>query len=182
MTVHGELKMYHEDRRIKDPELIRGILDQNMVCTLAMHDEPFPYVVPMNYGYDWEEKLIFYLHMAPRGHRRELLLANPNVAINIWKDVNRWGYEAYRGEKYDYRSVTVFGRAEILEPQKENPEILKALNCISVQGGRPAFKKFPEPCCRDLAIIKVTAKEITAKSLYPIKELKEVLMPPAQAK
>ena len=52
-TDHKQIQMNHENRRITNPEIIKAILDKNIVCVVAMQDEPYPYVVPMNYGYVW---------------------------------------------------------------------------------------------------------------------------------
>lgn len=91
MTGHRKLQMNHEDRRITEPEYIRVILDKNNVCTVAMQDEPYPYVVPMNYGYVWEEELVLYMHMADRGHRLDQLGRDPHVTCNVHLFLDRFG-------------------------------------------------------------------------------------------
>ena len=65
--------MHREKVRISDKEMLYAILDREESCSVALHDEPYPYVVPMNYGYTWDDKLIFYFHMAIEGHRIELI-------------------------------------------------------------------------------------------------------------
>ena len=64
MTDHNTMTMKHANRQVRDKELIKAMLDQCPVCTLAMHDEPYPYEVPLNFGYEWEDKLVIYMHMA----------------------------------------------------------------------------------------------------------------------
>ena len=71
MTDHTNLKMHREKVRVSDKKMLCAILDMQETCCVALHDEPYPYIVPMNFGYEWEDQLIFYFHMAIEGHRIE---------------------------------------------------------------------------------------------------------------
>lgn len=177
MTDHRKLQMNHEDRRITEPEYIRVILDKNNVCTVAMQDEPYPYVVPMNYGYVWEEELVLYMHMADRGHRLDLLGKDPHVTCNIHLFLDRFGKKRYRNEGHDYRSVTVFGKAEVITG-KDPVELLKGLNALRRNAGHPPLSRVPKK--NNLLVMRVTAEMITAKAQYPIREAAEVEMPPLE--
>ena len=175
MTDHNNLKMAHEERRIKEPELIRAVLDMTNVCAVALHDEPYPYVVPMNYGYVWEEDgLTLYMHMGVQGHRIDLIRENPHVTCNIQVFLDRWGTKKYRGEGHDYRSVTVYGKAEILTAE-DPKEFIKALNALCAATGRPRVTKAPKS--KSLYMMRVKADVVTAKSQYEITKPEEVAMP-----
>ena len=165
MTDHTQLSMAHEDRRITDPSLIRAILDSTYVCTLCLHDGPYPYPVPMNFGYTWDEQLTLYLHMAAKGHRLELIRQDPRVACNIYSFLDRRGHKSYRGETHDYRSVTVFGRAQVI-PRADEAASLAGMNVMVRHSGRPALRKMP--ATDNLLILKVTPEIITAKAQYPL--------------
>ena len=41
MTRHSDITMYHEDRRITDPAVIRSILGMTEVAAVAIHRESF---------------------------------------------------------------------------------------------------------------------------------------------
>lgn len=167
--------MNHEDRRVTDPEFIKAILDKNIVCVVALQDEPYPYVVPMNYGYTWEEKLVLYMHMADKGHRLKRLEKDPHVSCNINMFLDRHGKKRYRNEGHDYRSVTVFGKAEIVTA-KEPEEFLKGLNALRRNAGHPRLRRAPNSS--NLLVMKVTADVVTAKAQYPVRDIGEVEMPP----
>ena len=47
--------MRRTDRQVADEAGIRAILDRCQVCRLALWDEEGPYIVPMSYGYRWDE-------------------------------------------------------------------------------------------------------------------------------
>lgn len=175
MTDHRQMRMNHEDRRITDPEIIKAVMNENIVCTVAIQDEPYPYIVPMNYGYVWDEKLVLYMHMAGKGHRLDLLAKNPFVSCNINMFLDRFGKKRYRNEGHDYRSVTVFGRAEIVSSE-EPEEFLKGLNALRKNAGHTPLRK--APANKKLLVLKVTADVITAKAQYPIKDIEEAAMPP----
>ncbi len=175
MTDHNNLKMMHEERRIQDPMLISAVLGMTNVCTVALHDEPYPYVVPMNYGYIWEgDSLTLYLHMGVQGHRVNLIEDNPHVACNIQVFLDRFGTKKYRGEGHDYRSVTVYGKAEILKPE-EPEEFIKALRALCASTGRPSPSKAPKS--KNLHMMRIKADIVTAKSQYEITKPEEVVMP-----
>lgn len=52
--------MRQSKRQVTDKATICAMLDAIDTIHVAMHDEPFPYVVPLNFGYDWKDKLVFY--------------------------------------------------------------------------------------------------------------------------
>lgn len=175
MTDHRQIQMSHEDRRITEPDYIRAILEKNSVCVVAMQDEPYPYLVPMNYGFVWEENLTLYMHMSDRGHRLDLIRKNPHVSCNIHLFLDRFGKKRYRNEGHDYRSVTVFGRADVIT--KEDPkEFLKGLNALCRNTKRTQLRNVPKN--DNLLVMRVTAETITAKAQYPVRSLAEVEMPP----
>lgn len=176
MTNHNELTMHHEARRIHDKSIISAILSQCSVATVCLHDEPYPYAVAMNYGFEWEEKAVFYFHMAVEGHRLELLKKNPCVALNIHTFLDRRGYAAYRNENHDYRSVHVFGTAEIITGDQEK-EFLHGMNVFLGNTGRPPMKRVTADLKKSMYIMKVTAESITAKAQYPIESIAEAVMP-----
>lgn len=174
MGDHTVLKMRKAERQVKDKELIQCMLDLCPVCTLAMHDEPYPYEVPLNFGYVWDEKLTIYLHMASEGYKISLLRQNPYVACNAYAFVDRSNCEKYRGEHQDYRSVTAFGKAQIITA-KQPEEFLEGLNALQKHYHRSPLQKAPET--DKLLIIKLEADVVTAKAMYPIKDVTEVAMP-----
>ena len=45
--------MRRKDREITDRAMISGMLDMMEVLHIAVKNEPFPYIVPVNFGYEW---------------------------------------------------------------------------------------------------------------------------------
>ena len=72
-------EMRRKDREVTELETVKEIIRQCDVLRLGLADGDYPYIVPMNFG--WEEKegrLYFYLHGAAEGRKAELL--RPRIA------------------------------------------------------------------------------------------------------
>ena len=72
-------EMRRKDREVTELETVKEIIRQCDVLRLGLADGDYPYIVPMNFG--WEEKggrLYFYLHGASEGRKAELL--RPRIA------------------------------------------------------------------------------------------------------
>lgn len=176
MTNHDKLIMHREKVRVSDKKMLSAILDMNNVACVALYDDPYPYIVPMNYGYEWDDKLVFYFHMAKDGHRINLINRNPNVSLNINSFLDRQGFQIYRKENHDYRSVTAYGTAEIISPVDE--EAYKhGFSILNLHNNRSAVKVIAPIMYDRLLVLKITAEIVTGKSQYPISTLEEVSIP-----
>ena len=181
MTDHSKLTMCHADRRVSDPKYLLEMLKLNEFCTVAFHDEPFPYVVPMNAGFEWNEgePLTAWLHMAVRGHRLDLIRQNPNCALNVSTWLDRVGHKRYRKEPHDYRSVTIFGKAEIISTDTPE-EYLHGLGVLAEQHGRAKPLRITDSLRESLLILKITACEVTGKAQYPLTSFEDIPIPPLE--
>ena len=177
MTDHKKLKMYKEKVSVRDEELIREILKRCRVAVVGIHDEPYPYCVPMNYGFEWEDQLIFYFHMATDGHRIRLLKRDNRVSMAIYEFLDRHGYKRVHNEPHDYRSVMAYGRAEIICPEQEE-EYLHGMNVLLAGQRWPLITRITPDMKNRMLILKITADIVTGKAQYPVSSLDEVPIPP----
>lgn len=66
--------MRRKDREITDFDEMMKIIDRCDVCRLAISDEDFPYIVPMNFGTEVKDGTLYlYFHCAQQGKKIELL-------------------------------------------------------------------------------------------------------------
>lgn len=73
-----------KDRAIIDIKQINEVLQTAKIVHLEMIDHNRPYVILLNYGYEWqEEQLILYIHGAMSGRKIEVLKQNPHVFVEI---------------------------------------------------------------------------------------------------
>ena len=71
--------MRRKDREITDFDEIMKIIAKCDTCRLALFDEEFPYIVPLNFGTDVENgELYLYFHGANVGTKLDLRVSGGN--------------------------------------------------------------------------------------------------------
>ena len=75
-------------REIKDPDLLRNIIESCDVVRLGLSDSGGMFIVPVNFGYDLESdgsglRLTLYIHGAKEGRKAEAFAADSAVAIEM---------------------------------------------------------------------------------------------------
>ena len=153
--------MRRKDREVTDPKEIEAILEEAKILHLGINDEGCPYVVPLHYGYDFEEgKLTLYMHCAKEGHKLDLIRKDPRVCAQIDCRVE----EVSGGDipcKYGSRFASVIGRgtAEIVEGEEK---IKGLMILMKHQTGRD-FEFSPEMAA-GVKVVRVSIAELSAKA------------------
>ena len=76
--------MRRNDKAVKDIDVIKNIISKCQVVRVAMCKDDVPYLVPLNYGYEFKDgELILYCHCTNKGKKLDILDENPNVFIEI---------------------------------------------------------------------------------------------------
>lgn len=84
-------EMRRKDRRVTDEALIDSILKECGVVRIGLYDEDRIYVVPVNYGYTYEDgRLSIYFHGGRSGHRLDCICRNPKAGFVI--DTGKWSF------------------------------------------------------------------------------------------
>jgi len=101
-----------KDKQVKNPEEIEAIIKRASVLRIALHDDPFPYLVPVNFGYDDGQ---LYFHSASEGKKIDLIRKNNRVCFETEAE-----FGLIRGDvpchwSARYASVIGFGRAYLIE-------------------------------------------------------------------
>ena len=74
--------MRRSDREITDLNKIISIINDCKVIHLAMLDDGEPYLLPLNFGYTYEDGAFsFFCHSAREGRKLDILRKNPTVAF-----------------------------------------------------------------------------------------------------
>lgn len=152
--------MTRRERQVTDANEIEKILEKSKVLHLGMVDGDEPYVVPMNYGYDFTDgNLTIYLHGANRGRKLDLIRENPKVFYEMECDI-----EPFEGEvacKYGITYASIMGRgtAEIIDDVEEKKRALSLI--MKAQTGKDF--SFEDKMTTIVSIIKITTVEYTAK-------------------
>ena len=76
--------MRRSDREITDFDDIIEIIKKCDVCRLALYDEEYPYILPLNFGMQVEEgNIVLYFHGANEGKKYELIEKNNKVSFEM---------------------------------------------------------------------------------------------------
>ena len=74
--------MRRKDREITDFDEMMKIIAKCDTCRLALFDDEFPYIVPLNFATDVEEgQLYLYFHSAKVGTKLDLIRKNNKVTF-----------------------------------------------------------------------------------------------------
>ena len=121
------------EREVKDCELIKAILDMCDVLNIAFFDDEYPYNLPVNFGYEFGQDLVFYCHHARDGYKNRLVENNPKVCVLTHRFIDH-AYNSYDQSNHDYRSVMAFGEISFIDPHSD--EYLKAWQVLCSCNGR----------------------------------------------
>ena len=148
------------EREVTDINEIKEILDKSMIVHIGMVDGDEPYVVPMNYGYTLEDgELCIYLHGATLGRKLDIIKKNPKVFFEMECDVEPFEGKVACQYGTTYASVMGRGTAEVLTDVDEKIDGLTKF--MKTQTGKDFT--FDEKMVSIVSVIKITAKEFTAK-------------------
>lgn len=159
--------MRRKDREVTNIDEIKQILKDSHVIHSGFRTVDYPYVVPTNFGYEFDDdnQLTLYIHGAPVGHKRELI-----------KQDGRMGFEIDDGGRlmvpkdpkqntpsFAYRSVMGYGDAELIEDSEIKKHALQVI--LSHETGQKLSEfEVPDKTIEYVGIIKITVKQITAKA------------------
>lgn len=152
-------------RQMLFPEECEKILGEETSGVLSViGDEGWPYAVPLSYV--WQDGTV-YFHCARNGHKLDAIRNDSRVSFCVvaQDQVIPEEYTTY------FRSVIVFGRAEILE---DPAEIRAAIEILAKK-----YHPSDEPSRRDelirreipaMAMVKITPEHITGKEAIELKK------------
>lgn len=109
--------MRREKREITDISALKEILDTCRVVRIGTLDEEGIYIVPVNYGYEWEEApgekpvLKLYIHSAKEGRKADAFARRQEVSFELDKEVG-----VIRGDyscSYSFAFQSIMGQGNI---------------------------------------------------------------------
>lgn len=152
--------MTRREQQVTDINEITEILEKSKVVHVGMIDGDEPYVVPMNYGYTFEDgKLTIYLHGARRGRKIDVLKANPKVFYEMCCDITPFEGEVACKYGITYASIMGRGMATLVEDVEEKKSALALL--MKTQTGKDF--EFEDKLTTVVSIIRIDTLEFTAK-------------------
>ena len=119
--------MRKADREIKSKDEIIEIIKRCDVCRLAFNNGEYPYIIPLNFGIEVDDKkIILYFHSALEGTKVDIMKREMKATFEMDTKYELQYYEEKGYCTMSYESVIGKGRIRIL-PEDEKMEALKKL-------------------------------------------------------
>ena len=153
--------MRRKDRELLDREGLESILRSADCCRLAFAVGDTPYIVTLNFGYEWEGPfLVLYFHGAREGRKLDMMRANPRVCFEL--DV---GHELATGPKpcdwgMKYASIVGYG---ILGQIDDEDERRGGLDCVMRHYGWSGEGGYAAGTLGSTAVLKLAVDEMSGK-------------------
>ena len=75
--------MRRKESEITNKNELMLILQEASTMRIAISTGKVPYIVPLNYGWEWNDSLYIYFHSAPEGRKITLLQSSPEIGVEI---------------------------------------------------------------------------------------------------
>ena len=165
MTNQYEIKKSNKVRQLKkkasyDKKIIHRILDSGLLAHVGFNQEDGPVVVPMLYG---RHKKEIYLHGARKARIIRLLEDTNRISLNVTLLDGIVLARSTFNSSMHYRSVTVFGKPELLENHKEKLSAMRVISENTAPGRWDEVRDSHINEVKMTGVIKVTIEEASAK-------------------
>lgn len=160
-------KMRTAGREVIDPVEIERFLLSNHIIRVGLYDEDegYPYIVPLNYGFEYDAedgKLIFYMHCAKTGRKLNLIQKNGCVCFEI---DSYWGLRQTElacqwGMNFD--SMIGHGKIFILLDE-DGVEKKHGLDAIMRQHGRYHELNYAQIPYQNTTVLRLEVEGFTVK-------------------
>lgn len=146
------------DRGFYDKETVYAILDKEFICQIAFVFEGYPVVIPTIYGRKDDS---LYFHGANVSRMLQTMEQGVPVSINVTRTNALVLARSAFHHSLNYESVTVFGKATLVQ---DDADKLEALKIISDQILEDRWSEVRLPSEKELNVTKVLTMTISEGS------------------
>jgi len=154
--------MKRKDKEIVDINEKINIIKKCKVCRIGLSENNIPYVIPLNYGYEYKNNLLtLYFHSALEGKKLDIIKNNNNACFEIDCDNKLIENENACNYGYAFKSIIGFGKITILENTEEK---IFGLNMIMKhQTEKDITYNFNEEQINKVCVFKLVLDEFSGK-------------------
>ena len=121
--------MRRSDREVNDFLEITDIIRRADTIRLGLHGDPYPYVVPLSFGFKtMNNKITFYFHGATEGLKHDLIRQNPYACVET--DILHRYAAIGANVTAEFESVIGFGKVERVTGEAPSHFLMIHLNII----------------------------------------------------
>lgn len=151
--------MRRSDREVTDFQEMIRIMEKCDVCRLALHQEDYPYILPLNFGLQVDGgRVELFFHGADEGTKYELIRRDNRAGFEMDCEHRLIADEEQGTCTMEYESVVGRGRIEIL-PEEEKQEALEIL----MRHYHPEPIPLNRAVMPQTAVFKLVVEEMTGK-------------------
>lgn len=151
--------MRRSDREITDIDDMIRVMERCDVCRLALNDEHYPYILPLNFGMQViNGQIILYFHGATEGKKYDLFRQDNRASFEMDCAHKLVTDEETGNCTMEYESVIGHGRIEIV-PEEEKYEAL----CILMAHYHKEDFPFNQAVIPRTMVFKLTVEQMTGK-------------------
>jgi nitroimidazol reductase NimA-like FMN-containing flavoprotein (pyridoxamine 5'-phosphate oxidase superfamily) len=158
---------YIKNVRRKDKEITNindklSIIKKCKVCRIGLSENNKPYIVPLNYGYDFENNtLTLFFHSANEGRKMDIIKNNNNACFEVDCDTKLIEAEKVCKYSYLYKSIVGFGNIILIEDINDKTDALNKI--VKHQTERETNYTFSFEEIKNITIYKMVVEEFTGK-------------------
>jgi nitroimidazol reductase NimA-like FMN-containing flavoprotein (pyridoxamine 5'-phosphate oxidase superfamily) len=149
-----------KDKKVSEMSEILKIMSKCDVCSLALFDKEYPYIIPLNFGYSHiDGVLAIYFHGANEGKKIDLIEDNSNAAFEMYSSCKVISGDKPCNFTTEYESLCGNGKIEILNGEEK----IQGLNCIMNNYIENFDYEFSNSEIESVKVLKLNLNEITGK-------------------
>lgn len=157
--------MRRKEREITNMDEIINVMKKCDVCRLALNDDGFPYIIPLNFGLEYENGTVkLYFHSAVEGRKLDLIKKDDRAGFEM-DCCHQLQYFKEKGYcTMSYESVAGKGRLHILAEKEKAAALTKLMEQYHPQGN--AY--YNPAAIGRTTVLCLTVTEISGKRKLPI--------------
>ena len=154
--------MRRNDREITDKTLIEHFIEKEQIIRIAFYDNGDLYIVPLNYGFIYEnDKYVFYFHGAKAGRKYELSKSSPQVGFEIDGAYELLEADVACDYSAKFQSVIGTGRLSIVEDYEEK---IKGLNVLMKHISGKTEWSYSKEMLDAVAVFRLEVEKLSCKA------------------
>lgn len=154
--------MRRNDREIADKKAIEQFIAEEQILRIAFYDDGDIYIVPVNYGYLYEnDAYTFYFHGAKAGRKFELSKSNPKVGFEIDGKYKLIGGDVACDFTAAFQSVVGTGNLCLVADMAEK---ILGLNTIMKQTTKKENWTYEDKMLEAVAIFRLDVDKLSCKA------------------
>jgi nitroimidazol reductase NimA-like FMN-containing flavoprotein (pyridoxamine 5'-phosphate oxidase superfamily) len=154
--------MRRKDKEIIDINEKINVIKKCKVCRIGLSENNVPYVIPLNYGYNFDNDILtLFFHGAREGKKLDIIKNNNNACFEIDCDTRLIEAEKACNYGYAFRSIIGFRKIIILEDLDEKVDGLNKI--MRHQTKKEIVYDFTHDEIKNVCVYKMIVENFTGK-------------------